>query len=114
MTYHRALALWGRAALRLDLTEETLLVFEAFLFGARAGAAVSAAGMSLSSAGSFCLSLSTGAKRSPDFSTRCKTWSDEKTSSSGSPFFRQLSTSCHVTGVETVGWSLRSEEHTSE
>src|SRR5213595_3014314 len=60
--------------------------------------------------GSFCLSFSTGAKRSPIFFTRSRVLSERNFRRSAFFFFRQLATSSHVTGVETVGSSLARSE----
>src|SRR5271167_24929 len=62
--------------------------------------------------GSFCFNFNTGSKRSPNFFVLSSTWSDSNTSSLGSPFFRQLSTSSHFRGVETVGLSRARNEYT--
>src|SRR5690606_6874104 len=54
--------------------------------------------------GSFCFRSSTGAKRSPSSSARCRT-----SSATNDRRFRRLtasSTSSHITGVETVGCSF--------
>src|SRR5664280_3665281 len=67
---------------------------------------------SASSGGIFCFNFSTGSNRSPNFLARASTSSDSKTSKLGSPFFRQLSTSSHFTGVEIVGLSLARNEYT--
>src|SRR6266850_2601414 len=56
--------------------------------------------------GNFCFSFSTGAKRSPCFSTRARTLSERNFSRSAFFLFKQLATSSHATGVETVGSSL--------
>src|SRR5438105_15370370 len=56
--------------------------------------------------GSFCLSVSTGSKRSPIFSTRWRTLSDGKTSSFAFFFLSVFATSSQLTGVETVGCCL--------
>src|ERR1700758_1169512 len=60
--------------------------------------------------GSFCLSFSTGSKRSPRFSTRARTSPERNLKSSAFFFLRQFATSSQVTGVETVGSSLARSE----
>src|SRR3954452_13068731 len=60
--------------------------------------------------GSFCLSASTGSNRSPCFSTRASVWSERNFKSSAFFFFKQVSTSFQVTGVETVGSSFARNE----
>src|SRR6059058_5980932 len=62
--------------------------------------------------GSFCFSSSTGSKRSRSFSTRARTFSERNFKRSAFFFFRQFSTSSHVTGVETVGSSLARKLYT--
>src|SRR5215472_16234705 len=75
-------------------------------FAAVGGSVVVPVSSSRPISGSFCLSLSTGSKRSPSSSARFNPSSEMKTNLSGSPFLRQSSTSCQVTGVEIVGRSL--------
>src|SRR6266404_3822490 len=60
--------------------------------------------------GSFCFSFSTGSKRSAIFLTRSRVLSERNLRRSAFFFFRQLATSSHVTGVETVGSSLARSE----
>src|ERR1019366_8818461 len=65
-----------------------------------------------STGGLFFFHFSTGSNRSPYFLARANTSSDSNTSKLASPFFRQTSTSSHLTGVETVGRSLARNEYT--
>src|SRR6266571_4489482 len=62
--------------------------------------------------GSFCLSSSIGSKRSPSFSTRARTLSERNFRRSAFFFFKQFSSSSHVTEVETVCSSLARSEWT--
>src|SRR5205814_4841800 len=62
--------------------------------------------------GSFCFNSSTGAKRSPIFSTRDNVLSERNFKRSAFFFFRQFATSSQVTGVETVGSSLARKLYT--
>jgi hypothetical protein len=62
--------------------------------------------------GSFCLSVSTGANKSPLFLTRFNTSSASKTNWDAAPAWQAFSTSFHWRGVDTVGWSLARREYT--
>src|SRR6266851_2174872 len=67
---------------------------------------------SSSDLGSFCFFLMIGSQRSPCLATRARTWAESNTSRLGSFFFRQFSTSSHVTGVDTVGRARARSEYT--
>src|SRR3954463_5604960 len=62
--------------------------------------------------GSFCLSVSTGSKRSPNSATRLRAASESKASSCGSFLLKHFFTSSQVTGVETIGRSFARSEYT--
>src|SRR5207302_4280048 len=113
----------GGALWREDL-DAFFLADDALVFGRElplisAWAAIStasgsgAAAASLPKSGNFCLSFSTGSKRSPNLSTRSNTCGASKTSRLGSFFLNVRSTSSQVTGVETVGRSRARSEYTA-
>src|SRR5579862_920547 len=114
-TLRRVFRTRGFVALAIDLADERLRDFSGIFSACAAieivsGSAAAGADDSFLRSGRRCFNVSKGANKSPIFSTRFTVCIDSKISSVGSFFLRACSTSCQVTGVETVGRSLARSE----